>query len=234
MAAAGITRTVRPAHTMVDGDTVFALSSGKRKCDVSFLGAVAAEVMGMAILNAVLTAGVIEGIPCACDIAGKARGIRVRTATPADADGIVELACDLKGWFTPESHEQIRRDLERFDGLVAEIEGRIVGMLIHGPSTLHPEPSLVQVHWMAVASSHRGRGIGQVLVRRLEEICHGKGGAVLEVMTVADIDYYPPYADTRSFYRATGFEEFYVDADAKEKYGAEMLYFRKKIEGETS
>jgi GNAT superfamily N-acetyltransferase len=87
---------------------------------------------------------------------------------------------------------------------------------------------------MAVAGSHRGRGIGQALIRRLEEICRERGGAVLEVMTVADIDYYPPYADTRAFYRAIGFEEFYVDAGAKEKYGAEMMYFRKRIEGEPS
>ena len=234
MAGAGITRTVRPAHTMVDGDTVFALSSGERTCDVSFLGAVVADVVGMAVLSAVLAAKAIPGIPCASDIAGKARGTRIRSATPADADGIAELAADLKGWFIPESAEMIRRDLERYDCLVAEIEGRIVGMLIHGPSALHPEPGLVQVHWMAVALSHRGRGVGQALIRRLEEICRERGGAVLEVMTVADTDYYPPYTDTRAFYRATGFEEFYVDAAASEKYGAEMLYFRKRVEGESS
>jgi L-aminopeptidase/D-esterase-like protein/GNAT superfamily N-acetyltransferase len=231
MAGAGITRTVRPAHTMVDGDTVFALSNGERQCDVSLLGAVAADVVGMAVLGAALAASGIEGIPSACDIAGEVRGMRVRTATPADADLIVELTSDLKGWFIPESAKQIRRDLERFDCLVAEVAGRIVGMLIHGPSVLHPEPNLVQVHWMAVALSHRGRGIGQALVRRIEEICGQRGGATLEVMTVSDVDYYPPYADTRAFYRAVGFEEFYVDADAKEKYGAEMLYFRKRIEG---
>ena len=234
MAGAGIARTVRPAHTMVDGDTVFTLSSGKETCDVSFLGAVAADVLGMAVLSAVIAAKAIQGIPCACDVAGKVRGMRIRPATPADADAITELAGDLKAWFTPKSGEQIRRDLERYGCLVAEIEDRIVGMLIHGPSALHPEPKLVQVHWMAVALSHRGRGVGQALVRRLEEICRERGGAVLEVMTVADIDYYPPYADTRAFYRSTGFDEFYVDAGAKEKYGAEMLYFRKLIEGESS
>jgi len=43
MAHDGLARTVRPAHTMVDGDTIFALSTGNRKVDVTIVGAFAAE-----------------------------------------------------------------------------------------------------------------------------------------------------------------------------------------------
>ena len=157
MANAGITRTVRPAHTMVDGDTLFALASGERTCDVSLLGAVAAEVVAMSVLRAVLCAETIAGLPCASDVRGEVRGVRVRSANETDADGIAELAGDLEGWFTPESIGEIRRDLKRYDCLVGEIQGRIAGMLIHGPSAIHPEPNLVQVHWIAVARSHRDR-----------------------------------------------------------------------------
>jgi len=45
MAHDGLARTVRPAHTMLDGDTLFALSTGKRNADVSIVGAFAAEVV---------------------------------------------------------------------------------------------------------------------------------------------------------------------------------------------
>ncbi|HSG41834.1 MAG TPA: P1 family peptidase, partial [Anaerolineales bacterium] len=35
MAHDGLARTIRPAHTMLDGDTIFALSTGNRKADVT-------------------------------------------------------------------------------------------------------------------------------------------------------------------------------------------------------
>jgi L-aminopeptidase/D-esterase-like protein len=65
MAQDGIARTVRPAHTMLDGDTVFALSTGRRPADVSIVGAFAAEVLAQAILRAVKTAEPAGGLPAA-------------------------------------------------------------------------------------------------------------------------------------------------------------------------
>jgi len=63
MAQDGIARTMRPAHGMFDGDTVFALSTGGRKADVTTVGAFAAEVMVEAILHAVKMAGPAGGLP---------------------------------------------------------------------------------------------------------------------------------------------------------------------------
>lgn len=42
MAQDGIARAVRPAHTMFDGDTLFALSTGRKRADVNLIGAYAA------------------------------------------------------------------------------------------------------------------------------------------------------------------------------------------------
>ena len=53
MAHDGIARAIRPSHTLYDGDTLFALSTGKRRTDVNAVGVVAAEVVSQAILNAV-------------------------------------------------------------------------------------------------------------------------------------------------------------------------------------
>lgn len=69
MAQDGVARTVRPAHTMVDGDTMFALSTGNKKVDVSIVGAHAAEVMSQAILRAVRAAEAADGVPAARDLA---------------------------------------------------------------------------------------------------------------------------------------------------------------------
>jgi L-aminopeptidase/D-esterase-like protein len=63
MAQDGIGRTIRPAHTLLDGDVIFALSTGARKTDVTTVGAFAAEVMVDAILRAVQTAQPAGGLP---------------------------------------------------------------------------------------------------------------------------------------------------------------------------
>jgi L-aminopeptidase/D-esterase-like protein len=65
MAQDGLARTIRPAHTMLDGDTIFALSTGKRPVDVNVVGAFAAEVFAQAILRAARTAQPLAGLPAA-------------------------------------------------------------------------------------------------------------------------------------------------------------------------
>ncbi len=63
MAHNGLARTLRPAHTSLDGDTIFALSMGKKKAPASLIGAFAAEVTAQAVVNAVRAAVTIAGIP---------------------------------------------------------------------------------------------------------------------------------------------------------------------------
>lgn len=63
MAQDGVARAIRPAHTMFDGDTIFALSTGRKKVEVSLLGACAAEVVSTAILRAVRLAVSSGGLP---------------------------------------------------------------------------------------------------------------------------------------------------------------------------
>ncbi|OGO31401.1 MAG: peptidase S58 [Chloroflexi bacterium RBG_16_54_18] len=65
MAHDGLARTIKPAHTMLDGDTIFALSLGDRPVDVNIIGAFAAEVFQTAILNAVKFAQPAGGLPAA-------------------------------------------------------------------------------------------------------------------------------------------------------------------------
>ncbi|MDO9129436.1 MAG: P1 family peptidase [Anaerolineales bacterium] len=67
MAQDGLARTIRPAHTMLDGDTIFALATGQKKADVSIVGAFAAEVFAQAILRAVREAKPAGGLPAASE-----------------------------------------------------------------------------------------------------------------------------------------------------------------------
>ncbi len=63
MAHDGLARTARPAHTMLDGDTIFALATGERPADVTIVGAYAAEVFAQAVLRAVRLAKPVAGLP---------------------------------------------------------------------------------------------------------------------------------------------------------------------------
>ena len=63
MAQDALARTIRPAHTMLDGDTVFALATGGKQIDVSTAGAFAAEVLSEAIVHAVQMAAPAGGLP---------------------------------------------------------------------------------------------------------------------------------------------------------------------------
>jgi L-aminopeptidase/D-esterase-like protein len=63
MAQDGIARTVRPSHTMFDGDTLFALATGAKRADVNLVGSYAAEVVAAAILNATFSAEGVGGLP---------------------------------------------------------------------------------------------------------------------------------------------------------------------------
>jgi L-aminopeptidase/D-esterase-like protein len=79
----GLAHTIRPAHTAVDGDTVFALATGKIYVDpdpdipaqmspettlITQIGAAAADALATAVMVAVLTAESIAGIPTYRDL----------------------------------------------------------------------------------------------------------------------------------------------------------------------
>jgi L-aminopeptidase/D-esterase-like protein len=67
MAHDGLARTVRPAHTMLDGDIIFALATGERRADVNIVGAFAAQVFAQAVLRAVWAAKPVAGLPSALE-----------------------------------------------------------------------------------------------------------------------------------------------------------------------
>ena len=74
MAHDGLAMSIRPIHTMFDGDTVFCLATGKpdkKPADastVSIIGAVAAQVLAQAVVRAAQQAESLAGVPAARDL----------------------------------------------------------------------------------------------------------------------------------------------------------------------
>lgn len=70
MADDGFARAINPSHTTGDGDTVFALATGRwqGETSVSVIGALAAEAMAEAIVRAVSKAESLGGLPSAKEL----------------------------------------------------------------------------------------------------------------------------------------------------------------------
>lgn len=68
MAHNGYGRTIRPAHSMFDGDTIFAMATGKVEADINVVGLLAARVVEQAVLRAIKNADSILGYKCYRDM----------------------------------------------------------------------------------------------------------------------------------------------------------------------
>ncbi len=62
MAQDGLAQAIRPAHTLYDGDTIFALATGEIDANVNVIGAYAAETVAQAIRRGVRAAKSLGGV----------------------------------------------------------------------------------------------------------------------------------------------------------------------------
>lgn len=141
----------------------------------------------------------------------------VRSATTADLPAVVRLLADDSLGATRERPEEpLAADYARaFDAiraqrdndlLVATVNGELVGCL---QLTLIPGLSRVgamrgQIEGVRVASAHRGRGIGEAMVRDAIARCREAGCAVVQL--TSDVR----RVDARRFYERLGFEATHV------------------------
>ncbi len=75
MAQNGFARTLRPAHSMFDGDTLFAMSCGSVGAELSVVGLMAARAMERAVVAAVENASSLFDLPACRDLAGGSDGM---------------------------------------------------------------------------------------------------------------------------------------------------------------
>jgi L-aminopeptidase/D-esterase-like protein len=70
MAQDGIARTVNPSHTPLDGDTIFAVGTGRstHPTNLILIGALAAEAVAQAVLRGVRAAHGLPGLPSVADL----------------------------------------------------------------------------------------------------------------------------------------------------------------------
>ena len=132
--------------------------------------------------------------------------IEVRPLTATDAATCDQVILSLPYHFGDAAgRQECARTVRNSDGLVALLDGRVVGFLT---VQRHFETS-AEITWMAVHAAHRGRGVGRALIERLCRDLRAEGRQLLLVMTLAasrdEGNVADGYHRTRAFYRALGF-----------------------------
>jgi len=128
----------------------------------------------------------------------------VRDLEPRDAAACDAIIAGLPEWF---GNEQGIRDcalaVRSHSGLVATDGTGVTGFLTW---TQDRERGVAEITWMAVRATSRRRGIGRSLLGALIERLLEQQVHRLDVKTLSERAAYAPYAETRGFYLANGFE----------------------------
>jgi GNAT superfamily N-acetyltransferase len=127
----------------------------------------------------------------------------IRDARAADATAIAELLGEL-GY--PATEAAVTSRLERLvivgdRVVVAEADEGVVGLAhLHVSPTIEHERPAGKLGALVVAESHRGRGIGRLLVEAVEEEATARGCGIFFVTTAERRE------DAHEFYESLGLE----------------------------
>lgn len=129
----------------------------------------------------------------------------IRPLEPADADACDAIVAGLPDWFGDAAGIRDCAAAVRSErGVVATADdGSVAGFLTWTTAG----DRTAEITWMAVRADVRGDGHGGRLLEALVAGLRDEGMRRLDVKTLSSRDPYPPYAATRAFYRAHGFEE---------------------------
>lgn len=158
--------------------------------------------------------------------------MQIRPARDEDTPVLKELTAGT-GVFKPHEIEVLQEVLDDYhareadsphQAIVAEQGGEVVGYAYYAPDVMTDRTWYL--YWIAVAKPCQGRGIGEALLRYVEQDILRQDGRILLIETSS----LPHSARTRQFYLKQGYtvtgviRDFYSDGD-------DMVVFRKRLQG---
>lgn len=136
--------------------------------------------------------------------------MRIRKATRTDLKKSLDIAKDLKEWFTKEAIENMKVDFIVNNTIVAIDKNNFVGFLCYCSDN-----GAIKILWLGVDKKYWRRGIGGLLINWLIKEAKKLKSDKLEVETLTEEDEYEPYKLTRAFYKKCGFRKTYVKKASK-------------------
>jgi ribosomal protein S18 acetylase RimI-like enzyme len=127
--------------------------------------------------------------------------VSIRRTVADDSEACIAVLSRLPEYFTPNTHDEVRKALVEEVAWVATDVGEIQGFLIvEARYTFAAE-----ITFAAVLPELRRSGIGSQLVAAAIGYLRAKGMAVVEVKTLDSSAGYEPYIATRAFWERMGF-----------------------------
>ena len=120
----------------------------------------------------------------------------------ADYSAVGEIVAGLPEWFDERAKTtSIPIDIRHQRGFVAKRQGKVVGFI-----TLYVAEGRLNIGWLGVQHDLHRQGIGRLLLAKAVEVAREMGVREVATYTLGDSVDYEPYARTRQFYFANGFQ----------------------------
>lgn len=130
--------------------------------------------------------------------------VRIRQLRNCDHPAIASIVNGLPEWFDAVAREHsIPADIQHQQGFVAITDGEVVGFV-----TTYVADGRLNIGWLDVRRDLHRRGIGSLLLARVEKLAAELGIAEVATYTLGEGVDYPPYEATRQFYFKHGFEVY--------------------------
>ncbi len=150
--------------------------------------------------------------------------MEIKKATEKDIEESIKIASNLKDWFTGDAIVNMVVDFNLNNVIVVKEEEKVIGFLCYTSFS-----GKMLLMWMGVDTSGQRKGIGQSLLKWLEEESRKIGLSSIEVETLTDKDNYEPYKLTREFYYKNGFEKVGYKKSRIEGWDDQIILEKKLI-----
>jgi GNAT superfamily N-acetyltransferase len=128
----------------------------------------------------------------------------IRPLTASDHSGVDTVVATLPEWFDERARTRsIPIDIRHQQGFVAERQGKVVGFI-----TLYVAEGRLNIGWLGVQHDLHRQGIGRLLIDKAAAVASDMGIQEVATYTLGDGVDYEPYARTRQFYFANGFQVY--------------------------
>ena len=131
--------------------------------------------------------------------------MKIRKATKKYMEEALEIARDLKEWFTKEAFKNMKIDFKVNNLVVGVDSGEVVGFLCY-----NSKDGIMNLVWLGVKRKFQRRGIGSNFLKWLIKESKKLGVKKIEVETLTEEENYKPYELTRNFYKKQGFKKIYT------------------------
>jgi len=124
--------------------------------------------------------------------------MKVRKSVTGDISKSLEIARNLKEWFTENALRKMMVNFEK--NLVIAFDKEVIGFLNYEISN-----KIIRILWMGVDRKYRRKGVGGKLMTEINRIAEKNNVKKIVVNTLCYKDDYEPYKSTRNFYLKNGF-----------------------------